>query len=118
MTSLSSNLVSVQTPSLHQLLKQVPAVVDLLLHQVTFVPSLKQCTSLGHHQPSVRRDRYCHRLRIAKEWEAYLDMTLRRAGERVDHDRKNIWQRQVRRVWRPLRGCLILEVDLIEKRRS
>lgn len=47
--------------------------------------------------------------------EANLDMTLRCAGERVDHDRKHIWQWQVNRVWRAWRRCLVLKVDLIEK---
>ena len=55
-------------------------------------------------------------MRIIGEREApHLDMTLRCAGKRVDHDRKNIWQWQVCRVWRTLRRCLILKVDLIEK---
>jgi len=90
-TSLSSNLVSVQTPSHHQLLKEVPAVVDPLPRRVRSVPSPKRYKSLGHRQPG--KWDVIDMVINGDGWgmEAYLDMTLRCAGERVDHDRQNIW---------------------------
>lgn len=89
--SLSSNLVSVQTPSRHHPLTQVLAAVDPLPRQVRSVPSPKRYTSPGHHRPGkwdvidtvINGD--------GLGMEAHLDMTLSCAGERVDHDRKNIW---------------------------
>ena len=50
--------------------------------------------------------------RTQKNTQTHLDMPLRRARERVDHDREHVRQGQVRGVRGPRRRFLVLEVYL------